>query len=475
MPHQPLHRRHIIPYLRQAGVVGKVDVARLPIAVFGHNRHSQPFRRIFALALTLHVMHGRTIKQHHHVRILFYRPTLTQVAQRRAAIGTSLAGTVQLTEQQYRHIQFLRHQFRLAGGLRHLLFAVAVILPRIHLAQLQVVQDNQVALPLALQHPRHSAHMIHAHHRTVVHSDRKPRQFHRGFPHLPQLTCIELPVAQVRRIYIFRSCKQPPVSQPLALHLQTENHRVASRRRSRPCQVQREGRLSHRRTRGDDNRVALLPSTRHLVQFGQPGGNARDAVLIVLHASFHLHQRILHQLLHAPEMVGGAQRPFQAVQQIVHTHQDVRNVHRLIRGGSQLLVRPQYRLPADVQFLQYGNVIFQMRPRRHATAQARHVVGPSRRFQFAAGCQFALHGEDVNRQASMVHAQHGGENQPVCLVVEHLRANLPGNQRHGFALYQTGAHHRFFHLLILRIPYFLHFLQFTDYHSYSSLNNPPSR
>ena len=64
--------------------------------------------------------------------------------------------------------------------------------------------------------------------------------------------------------------------------------------------MEREGGFSHCRPGGDGDQVIVLPSARHLVQFGQSGRDAGHSVLVFPHSPFRFHQGGLHQSVHVP-------------------------------------------------------------------------------------------------------------------------------------------------------------------------------
>ncbi len=45
IPHQPFRRRHILAQLRHAGVMRKIHIPRLTVAVLRHDYHTQTLRR----------------------------------------------------------------------------------------------------------------------------------------------------------------------------------------------------------------------------------------------------------------------------------------------------------------------------------------------------------------------------------------------------------------------------------------------
>ena len=83
--HQPFRRRNIFAKFRHAGVMRKVHISCLTVAVLRHHHHSQTLRRILAYRFCLDTRQRRAVKQHHHVRVLLDSPAFTQVAQDRTA------------------------------------------------------------------------------------------------------------------------------------------------------------------------------------------------------------------------------------------------------------------------------------------------------------------------------------------------------------------------------------------------------
>lgn len=73
-----------------------------------------------------------------------------QVAQCGAAVRATFTVTVELAEQEYGYVQFFGEHLRLSACLCHFLFAVSVMLFGLHVAELQVVDDDKGTLPLAL-------------------------------------------------------------------------------------------------------------------------------------------------------------------------------------------------------------------------------------------------------------------------------------------------------------------------------------
>ena len=141
----PLHGGHIIPHSCHGGVVPEVHVARLPVAVLGHNGYPQTVGGESALLVGMQPRQRRTIQEQHHVGILLDAPALAQVGQHGPLVGPVLRLPVQLAEQNHRNVQLPCQHLGLVSRLRHLLLAVAVLL-MLHLALL-VSSPAHVDLP----------------------------------------------------------------------------------------------------------------------------------------------------------------------------------------------------------------------------------------------------------------------------------------------------------------------------------------
>ena len=153
---------------------------------------------------------------------------------------------------------------------------------------------------------------------------------------------------------------------------------------SRLCQMQGESRFSHCRTCSKDIQLSPLPSRSQFVQIGETGRDTCNTIPAILNTGFHLRQGIFHQLPHSAKMVGSPHISFKAVQQIVHAHQYIRDVYRLIGSGSQLLIRTENHLTTDKQFPKYARMIFQMGTRCDARSKPHQIIRPAHLLQVAA-------------------------------------------------------------------------------------------
>ena len=175
--------------------------------------------------------------------------------------------------------------------------------------------------------------------------------------HLPHLAGGELAAAQVLRVYLLRSCKQPAVAQALALHFEAEDHHMTPRHGSGTGQVEGKGRLPHRRTGSKDVQVAALPARRNVVQSVKTRRDTRNTVASVLHTLLHLGQRVVHQPVYGAKVVGYAALVLQPLQQSMGFHQNVVNIHRLVGTERQQLLEsrthdtPRVQLPKDERMI----------------------------------------------------------------------------------------------------------------------------
>ena len=143
--------RNIVIYFCHRRIMSEIYIPSLSITLLGNDNHPQSFCRVTAFPVGDDALHGRSVKQHHDVRILFDSSALAQVCQFRTSSGTILRLAVQLTKQYDGNMQLLGQQLGFPGGLCHFLFAVAVGLLGSHVAELQVVDNNCVTLIAALQ------------------------------------------------------------------------------------------------------------------------------------------------------------------------------------------------------------------------------------------------------------------------------------------------------------------------------------
>ena len=363
--------------------MSEVHIAGFAVAVFGKNHHAQSFGGEFAPALGGQSVEGGAIEQHHHIGILFYGAALAQVAQSRALVGAHFALAVQLAKQNDGNIQFFGNEFGFAAGFRHFLFAVTVLLSGLHFAELQVVDDEEVAASLAFLQQGGRTDVIHAHLRIVVHVDRQGRQQPGGFQCLLPFAGIEQSGLEVSGIHVGRLGAEPTVAQPFALHLKAVHQYMLSDASCRQCQMQGKSSLSHRGAGGDDVQVALLPARRKPVKLAQSGGNTGDAVPVVFHTLVHLLKGVLHEAFHIAQAVVGDSAAFQMSGKAVQICQSIAQVHRLIGSAGKQSVQPCNHLTPDVHLPEDERMVFQMGGRRHAPCQAHQLVGAAHRLQLA--------------------------------------------------------------------------------------------
>ena len=79
--------------------MSEIYIPSLSITLLGNDNHPQSFCRVTAFPVGDDALHGRSVKQHHDVRILFDSSALAQVCQFRTSSGAILRLAVQLTKQ----------------------------------------------------------------------------------------------------------------------------------------------------------------------------------------------------------------------------------------------------------------------------------------------------------------------------------------------------------------------------------------
>ena len=117
---------NIVIYFCHRRIMPEIYIPSLSITLLGNDNHPQSFCRVTAFPVGDDALHGRSVKQHHDVRILFDSSALAQVCQFRTSSGAILRLAVQLTKQYDGNMQLLGQQLGFPGGLCHFLFAVAV-------------------------------------------------------------------------------------------------------------------------------------------------------------------------------------------------------------------------------------------------------------------------------------------------------------------------------------------------------------
>src|SRR6266568_699600 len=133
---------------------GQADGADRAVSLFADDQFGVALVPLGARAVpfaTLLAVDRLAVDEHDHVGILLDGAGFAQVAHHRALVGAFFQLTVELGESHYRHTQLLGQRLQGLGDLRNLLLPRFDAGTRLH--QLQIVDDDQPDIMLALQAP----------------------------------------------------------------------------------------------------------------------------------------------------------------------------------------------------------------------------------------------------------------------------------------------------------------------------------
>ena len=156
-----------------------------------------------------------------------------------------------------------------------------------------------------------------------------------------------------------------------------------------------EGRLTHGRTGGNDDKVGILPTRSHLVELGKStfqttqtigtGSRLLNKLVSLLNDRIDLRVVLLHVLLGNLEELS-----FSLLHQVVHIQGLVEGLGLNVAGESNELARQGF-LRND------AGMIFDVCRRCHLAAELGDVERSSHLFQLAPLRQLLLHRKDIHR------------------------------------------------------------------------------
>ena len=237
--------------------------------------------------------------------------------------------------------------------------------------------------------------------------------------------------------------------QLLLRHFQTEDdHRFAVARRHVLSHVQHERGLAHAGPGGDEDQVGALEATGQLVEVGEPGGNAGNAALGLVHLVDFI-QRAENDFLDGLEILAGLARRhlenllFRRIQHPV-------DLLRLgvahggdVRGGGDQSAQQAF-------FLHDLGVEGDVGGGGHAIGERSDVGDAAGLLQRVFAAEDVNDRDEVDGLAAFEQAQGGAINQPVRFPVEILGIEHVRNLGDGALLDQHGAQHGLFGLDVLR-------------------------
>ena len=229
----------------------KVDLPRRAVAVLFDKYFGDV--GLFCAAIRIHFIFA--MDEHNHVGILFYRSAVAKVGEARAA-ATLLHCTGELGERQDGDIELTGHAFERARNFRNLLHHTLTGAPLRRRNELQVVHDDESKILFHFQSPRHRAHRQDARCRLIVDIDRGLRKVgERLLEPIEIFVVFYFACAQTPRINPCLRCKHT-IDKLLRAHFEREDtDRSAVLGGGLPRDIERECRLTHTRSRCEDDQV----------------------------------------------------------------------------------------------------------------------------------------------------------------------------------------------------------------------------
>src|SRR5690606_13750430 len=225
-------------------------------------------RRVFLVVVLV------AVDEQDDVGILLDGARFAQVGHHRALVGTRFQRAVELGQRHHRHVELLGQGLERTADLRDLGGAVLAVARHLH--QLQVVDHHQAQAVLALETAALGTQHVRRQRRGVVDEDL-------GFLQHPDRAGDAAPVLVLQLAGTQALGVDPAVGgdqaqrQLRGRHFHREHrHRLLRLDRRVLGDVQREGGLAHRGTRGKDDQVRRLQAGGHVVELGVAGPQAGD-------------------------------------------------------------------------------------------------------------------------------------------------------------------------------------------------------
>ena len=212
-------------------------------------------------------------------------------------------------------------------------------------------------------------------------------------------------------------------------------------------QVQREGRLTHGRTGGKDDKVRRLPAHSDGIQGDKARGDsaqAADSLLLlkVLYGLVYQASDILHLA------------PYYILDRVVDLRlgivDKVIHIDRVVEGVVQDVVRGSDELPLDCLLLEDFDVILDVGGGTYLLGQVCEHHRPSHLFEAALQLEGIAHREYIYRSMLGNEAYHSLENHPVLGVIKARRGELLHSEVHTLPFEKHSSEHGLLNIQGLR-------------------------
>ena len=231
-------------------------------------------------------------------------------------------------------------------------------------------------------------------------------------------------------------------------HLQAEDERrLLLPHRCVRGNVERERRLSHRRTRPDDDQGARLQTGKEFVEVDEAGRCAGDALACLIEL-FESVERFVEQIVDLAHRVGNAS--------LRHLEHHVLGLvdrpENVLRAGvAEIgdLVRRFDQTPQQVSLGDDLGVLAGVRCRWGVDLKTDQSVEPADHLEHAHAFEFRSNGDRISRIAACVQARNRIEHMGIRRPIEVDRLGVLNGVRNGVARQQHGAEQGFLGLQIV--------------------------
>ena len=272
----------------------------------------------------------------------------------------------------------------------------------------------------------------------VVNEQRGRRQLARRAGELREVALGQEAVADVTQVHP-RARTQHTQHERFGGHFQAEHaHGQLLVNRHMLGDVHGERSFAHRRPRGDDDHFARMQPAGHLVQVGEPGGDAGQHALTVVEI-LDRGDGILDQVFDGLRLALHAR--FADLQNVAldFVHQHVHLALELVHAPNDVGAGVDH-FPQEKLFLNDVQVVAQVRRARHRIRQRCEIRDAADLFEQLLVLEPLLDGDDVNRLARVVHLGQRGEDSLVPQVVKHFAVGLEFFDAHAHAFVGREQH-----------------------------------
>src|SRR6266568_4938422 len=248
--------------------------ARRPVALLAHDHLGEAFDALVGFGIHRAVVELLTVDEAHHVGILLDRARFPEVGELRPPVlaAALLRRARELRDRDPRHVELLGECLQRTGDVGDLLLAVLDVARPLH--ELQVVHDHERNIVLGLQPPCLRAHGERRQGGGIVNPDRRGAEQTRRARELGVIIVAQLAAAQPLCVYQPLRAEQPLHELVLGHFEREERDPGVVLDGGVLHDVQRQRRLPHRGSSGQDDQVGALEARGVPIEIDEP---ARDA------------------------------------------------------------------------------------------------------------------------------------------------------------------------------------------------------